>query len=89
MFNGRKMDGKEWAWKNEGSTCGVHSYEGHLVWWYLPDGAGGHFGEAARTQSFDDFAENAVFHILAFAMVAPAKAAMHTGGVIFESCDSQ
>ena len=31
----------------------------------------------------------AVFHILALAMVAPAKAAMHTGGVILESCDSQ
>jgi hypothetical protein len=31
----------------------------------------------------------AVFHMFAFAMVAPAKAAMHTGGVILESWDSQ
>ena len=31
----------------------------------------------------------AVFHIFAFAMVAPANAAMQTGGVILESCDSQ
>lgn|GEM_PF-2601517 len=33
--------------------------------------------------------EKAVFHMSAPAMVAPAKAAMHTGGVMFESCESQ
>ena len=34
-------------------------------------------------------AEKAVFHMFAFAMVAPANAAIQTGGVILESCDSQ
>ncbi len=44
-----------WTWSRPGGTCGVHTHEGHLVWWDRPAGAGGRFGEAATTQSFSDY----------------------------------
>ncbi|MDX1439057.1 MAG: hypothetical protein R3284_04050 [Rubricoccaceae bacterium] len=45
-------------WPDGDGTSGVHTHEGNLLWWYRPGGPGGRFGEAARTQTLDDFREN-------------------------------
>lgn len=45
----------EWNW-NEGSLeCGVHTYEGKLVWWSRPFGPTGYMFENGMEQSFDVF----------------------------------
>ncbi len=46
---------REWEWQEGTDTCGVHTYEGQLVWWSRPSGPGGYRFENAGTQSFRDF----------------------------------
>lgn len=48
----------EWMWEDGDGTSGVHTREGKLVWWHTPSGPGGHLGEVARDQEFDDFLQN-------------------------------
>lgn len=49
------VPGREWTW-NEGSLeCGVHTWEGKLVWWSRPTGPTGYMFENGMEQSFDDF----------------------------------
>ncbi len=45
-------------WPDGDGVSGVHTREGHLLWWSRPGGPNGRFGEAARSQSFTDFREN-------------------------------
>lgn len=45
-------------WPEGGGTSGVHTHESNLLWWSRPGGPNGRFGEAARSQSFEDFREN-------------------------------
>lgn len=45
-------------WKDGSGVSGVHTYEGKLLWWSRPGGPNGRFGEAARSQSYEDFRKN-------------------------------
>ncbi len=45
-------------WPDGLGVTGVHTLEGRLLWWSRPGGPNGRFGEAARSQSFEDFREN-------------------------------
>ena len=45
-------------WPDGDGTSGVQVADDELLWWYRPGGAGGRFGEAARTQSADDYRAN-------------------------------
>jgi len=44
-----------WEWHKGTNKCGVHTYEGKLVWWELPVGPSGHRFEVASTQTFQEF----------------------------------
>lgn len=46
---------QEWTWTHPDGTAGVHTYQGHLLWWDRPKGPNGRFGEVATTQSFSDY----------------------------------
>lgn len=46
---------REWEWQEGSYTCGVHTYEGQLVWWSRPSSPGGYRFENAGVQSFRDF----------------------------------
>lgn len=57
-MNWNSIPGRDYQWSHNSGTSGVHTHEGHLVFWHRPAGAGGHLGEVARTQSFQDFITN-------------------------------
>ncbi|GAB4578009.1 MAG: hypothetical protein Fur0022_07410 [Anaerolineales bacterium] len=46
---------REWEWQEGTWICGVHTYEGQLVWWGRPSGPTGYMSEGASVQSFQDF----------------------------------
>jgi hypothetical protein len=49
---------REWQWGRGQTTCGVHTYEGKLVWWETPGGPNGHLFEVGSEQSFQDFIQS-------------------------------
>lgn len=46
---------REWEWQDGTTLCGVHTYEGQLVWWSRPAGPTGHWFEYGVAQAFADF----------------------------------
>lgn len=42
-------------WKDGDGRSGVYTNAEGLLWWYRPDGPGGHFGEVGSEQSYEDF----------------------------------
>jgi hypothetical protein len=46
---------REWMWNEGNLECGVHTYEGKLVWWSRPLGPTGYMFENGKDQSFEDF----------------------------------
>lgn len=45
-------------WPDGDGTSGVQVADGELLWWSRPGGPNGRFGEAARTQTLDDYRAN-------------------------------
>ncbi len=42
-------------WPDGYGVSGVHTNEGHMLWWSRPPGPEGRFGEVGSAQSFEDF----------------------------------
>jgi hypothetical protein len=46
---------REWEWPEGTRQCGVHAYEGQLVWWSRPFSPTGYMFEDGGVQAFPDF----------------------------------